>query len=569
MYIAGLSTIPQRRFLSADVASREDVLDEHGFLSARGRQLTIGIAELFEFRAVLVVAPPWFGKTHVARQLRDHLKVNTEARSSENPFGKFCHTVMFERFGSGPIVGPTWWEEWKTGGHRACWLIDAIDDDARCKEKRVHEILDLVERLDEAERNRLLLLMFCRENEQPPEVLEHLGELYPIDRGVGTLLTVRLAPPDREEAAIIAGSDAKFARVCQSIIANGLEPIGGFPCVIKELAKQDASSPLSLADVWRRVLTRMLTDERVEWEPVHNLPVMPDRFQATARIAAALTLSGREEVDDGLGHSTNPTIPEFFSGVFPRIDQLRSAARFSLRTAVFQRSATGYRIVEHHVQEWFTAFALEKARVSKLRPLFEDAGTPFARLHGVLAFLYEITVSNEVRNWIIEMNGGVPPRSEAAPWTLDQAAAALDHLQELARKTTWKLRVWREKGLENLRAPGIGAEVASRLGALGVTDSEKELLLEVAQVLQLSEVSAVAEQIVRDASEPDNVRTSAAYLVAAVGSDMQLEGLAPFVETAQSGSREERVLLSVLIRALFKRGLWSHAQAFKYAPKPN
>ena len=567
MDIARFSTIPQRRFLPAEAASREDFLDEHGFLSARGRQLTMGIADLFEFRAVLVVAPPWFGKSHVAKQLRDHLLGNTESRSSENPFGQFCHAVMFQRFGIVAAVEPTWWAEWKADGQRACWIVDAIDDDARREDKRVHEILDLVEQLAEAERKRLLLLMFCRENEQPPEVLERLGELYAIERDRDSLLTVRLAPPDSEEAARIAGSHAKFARVCQLIKANQLEPIGGFPCVIQELAGQDGNASLSLADVWRRVLTGMLTDKRAEREAVLNLPAVPDRFQATARIAAALTLSGQEEVDDGLACSTSPTIPELFSDDLPRVDHLRAAARFSLDTAVFQRTATGYRIAEHHVQEWFTAFALEKAGANKLRPLFEHAGTPFKRLQGVLGILREITTSEEVRNWIIDMYDGVPPPSEAAPWTLNQAIPVLERLQELARKTTWRLRIWREKGLENLRAPGIGAEVARRLGTPGLSDSEKDLLIEVADVLHVSEASAVAEQILRDPSERDGLRTSAAYLVAKVSSDRQLEGLGRFVETAESDSREERALLSVLIRALLRRGLWSHEQALNHAPR--
>ncbi|MCZ6655616.1 MAG: hypothetical protein O7D91_21620 [Planctomycetota bacterium] len=294
---------------------------------------------------------------------------------------------------------------------------------------------------------------------------------------------------------------------------------------------------------------------------------MPDRFQATARIAAALTLSGHEEVDDGFACSTSPTIPDFFSNDLHRVDDLRSAARFGLDTAVFQRTATGYRIAEHHVQEWFTAFALEKLSVKKLRPLFEDAGTPYRRLQGVLGILTEITTSDEVRSCIIDMYDGVPPPSEAAPWTLDQAIAALERLQELARKTTWRLRIWREKGLENLRAPGIGVEVARRLGTPGLSDSEKDLLIEVADVLHVYEASAMAEQILRDPSERDGLRTSAAYLVAKVSSDRQLEGLGRFVETAESDSREERALLSVLIRALLRRGLWSYEQAFKYAPR--
>jgi len=73
MYIKGVDTLPRRRFIDVAESSWHDYLDEHGLLSETAVSRTMGVQDLFLHSAVLVVAPPWTGKTHVAKQLSHYL----------------------------------------------------------------------------------------------------------------------------------------------------------------------------------------------------------------------------------------------------------------------------------------------------------------------------------------------------------------------------------------------------------------------------------------------------------------------------------------------------------------
>ncbi|MHC4407097.1 MAG: hypothetical protein ACYTG0_46385, partial [Planctomycetota bacterium] len=205
-------TLPYRRFVDPDA---ELALDEQGFLAADSNAMTDLVHELFGFQAVLIIAPPWGGKTFVAKQLRNHFRENKTVLTSEAPFGQYFHATLFEEQAAGGLVLPDWWDEWQRVDTPACWIVDAIDEDARSEQNQIHAILDAVERLHKRQWARLSLLIFSRENEVPPKVEERLEAIYrdPSGKLSSPYVVRRLAPPDADTAMGIAGGREAFERV--------------------------------------------------------------------------------------------------------------------------------------------------------------------------------------------------------------------------------------------------------------------------------------------------------------------------------------------------------------------
>ena len=118
------SSLPRREFLPLNV---KPLHDRFGFVSVFQDSSEVG--DLFAFQLVLVVAPPWTGKSFVAKQLDGHFRQHIEASSKDAPFGAFFHLTNFER-GMPVNAVPDWWDAWRESELRACWIVDAIDEDA-------------------------------------------------------------------------------------------------------------------------------------------------------------------------------------------------------------------------------------------------------------------------------------------------------------------------------------------------------------------------------------------------------------------------------------------------------
>ena len=401
-------TAPTRRLIGLNVSP---ALDEHGFLDSDFAAELPTLDSIQNSEAVLVVAPPWTGKSHEAMQLFQHLQGDRDV------LGVYIESTFFERAGLIAGVGPKWWAEWQElEEQRACWIVDALDED---KENRgMHAILDLIEELQPEVRERLSLLMFCRENEQPEDVKQRLVDIYGKN-----LQMMRLAPVCEPIARIITAlDDDSFGDICGLILQNKLQAVASLPIVLKCLAKQEPDTTIIMSDLWRQVLLLILRDERRDARDPCMLSPIEDRFHAATRIAAALTFSDNSEVDAGSGQSSGPGIHTLFTTGMRRAERLSNAAFHVVKSTAFQRTATGYRFAQHHIQEWFTAFELRGVSLSRLRPLVSDSdGEPYPRFRGVLGMLHDLTTKEAVRNWIMESHCGVVPRSDAAPWSLEDA----------------------------------------------------------------------------------------------------------------------------------------------------
>jgi hypothetical protein len=236
--------------------------------------------------------------------------------------------TFFEYSSAAMEMKPPWWETWKgCDGQRACWILDALDEDNR-RYQHIHRVLDLVQGLSPETRRRLFLLMFVRENERPRNVDQRLGEIYESSGPThnGDLQVMRLAPVCARIARQIVGSDEAFHRVCRLITENRLQAVASLPIVLQSLSRWKAGASVGLKDLWVEVLKWILRDRRREDEAPEKLCPIDDRFRAATRIAAALTFAGAFEIDAGVGDSSSPSVPDLFPATMPKVDQLRLAA---------------------------------------------------------------------------------------------------------------------------------------------------------------------------------------------------------------------------------------------------
>ncbi len=235
-------TFPVRRFLHPEA---EIQLDEHGFLSDASLATSHSIRDLLRQSPVLITAPPWYGKSHVAAQLDAFLR-DVQDSDADVSFGKFFLLTAFETHGIAEPVRPDWWDEWKRSAEMACWIVDAIDEDVRSGHKRTHEILNILSDLTTAQRERLRVLLFCRDNERDPKIESRIQQIFePSDSADRCLHHVNLAPLDANSARDLVGSESRFRRVCRLIAQSDLTSLAGLPRILKTLAERD---------VWHTVL---------------------------------------------------------------------------------------------------------------------------------------------------------------------------------------------------------------------------------------------------------------------------------------------------------------------------
>lgn len=536
----GLDPLPHRIFLEGE---REPIPDFDGFILPVGTVLTP--RDLLEQAAVLAFAPPWTGKTTVARGVFQALAAHP-----------FLALTCFEACERGASVEPPWWETWRDSGDLAFWIVDAVDEDAR-KDKQSLRILQLLRDLPAEARARLRLSAFCRINEVPPWFEQGLEAVYgpwSPDRPHG-LRRLRLAGLDRESARTHVGP-GRFERVCRLIRGNSLQALAPYPAVLQYLAERGEDENLSRDTVWEGVLIDLLREKRDRDEPSQPLfrSEVEDRFAVAQRLAALTTFGGIDAVRPDTG------LESLFPQTIPGYAELRMAARETWKTSIFERSERGYRFCQDHVRQWLTAFALRDLKLLQLRPLLMlESGELDPSHEGVAGLLEQISRHREVREWIAVARGGLPA-PEVAFGSLSAAKRMLDRLQEIARARPRGTTVWREDLLRSFgQVPGIGGEIARRLkGAL--PPAEQRLLLDLAFEIGAPEALPPALRLLREEGGEEQVRALAAKLVASFGTEEHLRPLVPWIEARQEAP-DGGAALPILAAALYERGLWSFESA--------
>lgn len=541
--VEGLDALPRRIFLEGDRRPITDPLD--GFV----RPIGISVQELLAHTAVLVVAPPLTGKTFVSKQLERAL-VSEQRSSSALPLRGFCERTSFETSGRTNRLDPVWWEPWKKSAEQAWWLVDALDEDERRGDRRAHEVLDTVRDLPPEALSRLHLILFSRLNEVPAWCEEKLLQLFGIwsQEHPQGLRRVRLAGLDREAARTLVGSE-RFEHVCMLIRKSRLQSLAPYPSVLEHLRKRSADESLTEEDIWRGVLTDLLHERRGD-----SLlsPLEQERFKVAQRLAAISSFCGEQAL-----RLDTPGLEDLIPANDPNLGDLRLAAQEVVgKTAIFERSADGFRFAQDHVRQWLTAFALQDMPLLQIRPLLTlESGTLDPSHEGVMSFLAKISKHSEVRDWIFDEHGGLPD-PESVPWSLDGAIRALDRLQENARLSPWGLRLWGEERLASFNVEGMGDEIARRFeGALRPT--EQQFLFDVAAAIEASEILPAASRLLQDPGRDQRVRAQSADFVASLGCPEHLRSLEQWVLFQAENDSGDGHVLTTLAAAFYEKGLWT------------
>ncbi|MBN9521941.1 hypothetical protein J0H58_26065 [bacterium] len=538
--------------------------DELGFLDLGRTPRAIEVAALEGFPATLITAPPWLGKTTVARGLYDWLRRNSTAFGGLE--GRAALTEL-GRPGAEREIPPAWWVRWVAEeATPAAWILDGLDEGADLNDRLLADLLAALEAVPEAHRNLLRLVMLTREHPRLDEVRGRLRRIYPPYSG-RMLRELALARVDPGYAEALVGV-ADFSRVAETIRKNQLESVAGYPVVLGFLKRHPAVARLTTAEVWRGVLLELLGQTQRD----HGRPFLTepeDRFDAACRAAAMLTLIRRDTLREYSPDPAEPTIGSLF-GVEFGSNRLRLAAREVLRTAAFHALAEegAYRFTHRNIQDWFAAFSLASLPA---RALTTAVGDTFGRVHSRLretARLVRVISSDGAVHTAIDRLTGSALPSDATEPSLARALTHLDRLEVLARASEWGLRLDEEmeEGLARLAVPGMAAEVAGRLGDPTRPATVKRFLLNVADAVQAVEAIAPAARLVLDGRGNDDLRVEAAMFVCRFGGSNELRSLeASVAENPGVTDPDERVR-GILIYELLDRGLWTVARAVRHAP---
>lgn len=524
------------------------LLDEQGFVLPLPASEVVPAAELLRHSPALIVAPPWTGKTFVSEKLHELLKDQPDL---------LCARTCFETLGRDAPVQPSWWDGWTAGEGHACWIVDAVDEDERSGDRRIYEVLDLLDALPKGALARLQALFFCRESEVPPDFLRRAGHLFG-----PRLRRLRLAGLDRESARALVGEDA-FDRVCRLIEESGLRELAALPAVLEHLKGSRSSAPLDRLEVWRGVLRDLLGPRPGRPGAAPSGIEAEDRFEVAQWLAALLTFGNQRELRLS---DLESLIPREVS----QFRLLRVAAREALQTAVFEPAGDGgFRFAQDHVREWFAALALRDMPLLCARPLLTDeSGEPNPVHAGVLDLLARIARDPRLRGWIEQAHkGGVVPPSGSLPWTAAEVFHKLDRLLELARTSPWGAALDEER-LGRLAVPGLGGEIARRLDA-PLSPSERELLLDVALATAAAEALEPALRILQDEEQSPRARALAADLLGRLAGDGQLASLEPWVRSRGEEDAGAESAVAILASAFHRKGLWDFEAAAAFALSRN
>jgi hypothetical protein len=548
-----LEPVHVRRRFSRDPDPR---LDDLGFLDPKRTTPLLGADELLKSPVALIVAPHWMGKSFVAKQLDAWLR-------QEKRFEPYLRLTGLEIGGAEHDLLPDWWNQWRNqqSGTPACWVIDSLDEGEQRHGGLYLRIAQKLKELSNSQRADLRLVMLSRPREWIAGFAGELQRLYPDQR-----VLYGLAPLDQREAAELLGGEAEFERVAEIIGRCGLARFAGYPTVLRYLKGQPAGSDLDVAKLWRGILTDLLK----EHQPHRTRDLrseLEDRFDASARIAVVLTLSGCEEV--GLGNSRDGAVA--LDDIFPMRQRLawasesrRTAARESCDVGPFvQTSSGGRRFADTKLRQFFCAYGLSGLPLRKLSALLSDfSGNVHARHRDMVEVLSRVSSDPEVRRWgesVLSLTG-----TDGSPWSLAEALRRIDRLEQLAKESPVVLRVPRED-LARLATPGLGTHLSRRLADRRRSSKAKEVLLDVAQATDAREAVASALAIVLDTEQDTHLRQSAVFAVRDLGSDADLKRLEQ-VATSRRRTAADAELRATIVYYLLERGLWSIPKAARHAP---
>jgi hypothetical protein len=543
-----------------------DRRDDFGFLDV-GRTPLVRFQTILKEPAAWVLGPPWIGKSWVARAIEGWLQDEPEALGGIGP--RYCLTQLGSA-GAEQTIAPHWWKEWceTEQPQPAVWLIDGVEEDLDADSRLLNCIIRIVNGVPSGHLSSLHLVLFS----QPHSELDHFrqslhnryAEIYP-----GGPPEFWLARFDRKTAEQFVSPD-RFPHVLDVIERNDLQPFAGYPVVLRYLAAHcRETTGFRIRDVWRGVLTALLGERSTNARArARFCTESEERFDAACRIAAVLTLTGQHTIRE---YSPDPTVLTI-GMLFQRPDKrLLAAAREACESGAFIAlpEQGAYRFVQRNVQDWLTAFALDRLPLARLSSALAGSdGSLAARLSEPARLINTITEHEDVRTEIERLAGGILLPSDAAAPSLAEAARLLDRLEDLAQSTPWGVRLGyeRHEELARLGVEGLGVLLAERLRNPSRPRQARRLLIEVATATKSLEVVDAAMELTLDPDQESELRYDATRFIMQFGADGHLQTLEEPIAMKDSHEDVDHRMQALLISKLMDREIWNAGLAAIHAP---
>lgn len=552
-------SLTQRRFTEIDAERTDDL----GFLDPDRTPKLVSIETILDQPFAWIVGPPWLGKSTVAGEIVRGLRLTPDRSLADRIALTLCGEPNAHR-----SVPPPWWKDWVTHEPaRAVWLVDGVDEGIDQNQHLFRDIIDAIESAPVDHLRELRLLVFSRPYAELGFLRERLNSIYPGIVRRSNPANYWLARLDRHSAERLVGAE-HFARILDTIQRNQLQTVAGLPIVLKYLAEYREAGKLSIGDVWRGIITALLGEPQTNPNARRFVTEQNQRFDAACRIAAILSLVKRETIRD---YSPDSSIPTFGNLWRMPDNRLTAAAREACQTNGFLRlpELGAFRFARQNIQDWLTAFALERLPLPALRSaLTTSDGKISDRLRESMRLIKHITQRPEVNVEIDRLSGGVLLPSDALATTKESVRQCIDQLEDLAVKSVWGLR-WgpdSEKELGRLRTDGLSALLRERLRDPNRTSQAKKLLLDIAEATNTVEVADDAVLIVLDAAQPFDLRLDAMLFVAKFGGEAHLRELEVPIGESPAATEHDHRLRGIVVDELLKRGMWSTWQAVLQAP---
>lgn len=532
--------------MDSDVAPQTDPF---GFILPS--QASLNIDQVLSKGAVVVRGQPWVGKSFVAEEIfrqREALKL-----------GEYVWLLQLADHSVGRSLVPAGWNDWLVApGRRACWVIDSVDEGESIQRNIYTEIIKLLEVSGlEICRERLKIVVFVREAEVP-ERLSKLCEFLETLYGQ-SFADVELLLLDRVNAERVVGI-SQINETLDAIQRHSLQSVAGYPAALEFIGRNAIDDNLTEVDVWRGVLTELLRERR----PIDCQKAEPEHlFCAAARLAAVMTFADIPQLAPGVVGLRGIEIGDLI-GADPEPSGLtRTAARQAVKTAMFRNG----RFAQKNIREWMCAFGVSDIGLTRLRPLVTDGEGNLAREHfGVLSLLHKTTdFQEEVATWLREKNGGFVPQSDIK-LSLKDSLSVVDRLEAIAETSNWNVNLWGERGLKELATPGLGIELARRIGDKTRSCNRRNLLLQIAVQTSALEVLEVAVELVKDLTEVEELRQTALSTVVRIGGRGDFKAFEKFIRDTQPTTRIEKAMVSAIIEHYLDEGIWPVEKCARFAP---
>jgi hypothetical protein len=520
--------------------------DDYGFVQDSGELFRFD--RLLSYRAILIVGPPWIGKSFVADQ------INQRATTAGN---QYVFSTNLHLHSPGEPVMPLGWNAWVASGKPAIWIIDSLDE-GESIQRNIHQvILRELGSLKQGDLQRLQIVFFCREVAVPdaliPELVQHYGDQF---------IATELLPLTQDDARHIVAT-REFDRILAKITKHQLHDATQYPAGIKYVERH-LDDDLTTTEIWKGVLRELLSEQDPERQKrLAGAPEISEQFRAAAQLACVMSFSGIDSIACTVADLSGRRLDELIPEPPSRHDESLKAARHALGSAMFAR---GRRFSQKNIREWMCAFALNELALGQLKTLLTDGDGNLNRGHlGILRLLMEIG-RQDLRDWLLHVNRGLPLPSDLSSLTLTIAKQILDRLEELAESSPWAIRLWGEDNVKHLRIAGIGAELAARIGDRTRTATRRLVLLQIATTIDAREAVATALAILRNSRLPQDLVETALVLTKKLASPDDFRSMESFVRSAKPSTRIRRAVVSAIIQSFLDQDSWTVEEAVMYAP---